>query len=270
MNIPLISNNNIMKKWIKIPKLNKDKKLRIILLILTTIFMIINCYNGMAYAHYNNVSCIEDRSHIITNNINNYFLNHPILNKNIKLFFSILIDLNIIYTLIVWSIYSTNIRLLSSIISYILFNFLCRFIQIQIQPTNPAFYDNYFISIFVNYNKSTYSFYPIIIGLLIICAFEWKRNYNNTFFYFFIFLSIGEIFLLIALKGNYFHEVFTSAITGHYFFIINEALLITCFGEQYLKIEKRNNELNDDDKELLRKKSEKIKIELINLKKINF
>lgn len=267
MNVPLISNINFINKRIKIPKLTVEKKIRIIFLIVITIFMIINDYSGIAIAQYK-VSCIKDWSHIITNNINIYFLNHPISNKIIKLIFSISIDFTIVYTLIVWSIYSTNIRLLSSGISYMFFNFLCRFIHVQIQPTNPSFYENYFFSIFINYHKSTYSFYPIIIGLLIICALEWKRNYNNCFFCFIIFLSIGESFLLIALKGNYFHEIFTSAITGHYFFIINEAILITFFGEDYLKIENiNNNELNNDDIELLSEKSENVKIELINYNK---
>jgi len=131
MNIPSISNINFINKKIKIPKLTAEKKIRIIFLIVITIFMIINDYSDIAYAQYK-VSCIKDLSHIITNNINVYFLNHPISNKIIKLIFSISIDFTIIYILIVWSIYSTNIRFLLSVISYIFFNFLCRFIHVQI------------------------------------------------------------------------------------------------------------------------------------------
>lgn len=267
MNIPLISNNNnYIHKWIKIPKLTKEKKIRITLLIIATIFMIINCFNGIAYAHYK-VSCIEDRTHIFTQKINNFFLNHPISNIFIKFMFSILIDFNIIYTLIVWSLYSQNIRLLSTGISYVAFNIICRFIHTQIQPSNSAFYEHYFISIFINYQKSTHSFFPIIIGLLIICSLEWKRNYNNIFFCIFIFLSIGESFLLISLNGNYFHEIFTSAFIGHYFFMLNEIILKICFGDDYLKIENTNRELGDDEKEILKEKEENIRIELIKLNK---
>ena len=36
------------------------------------------------------------------------------------------------------------------------------------------------------------------------------------------------------MEGNYFHEIFTSGFTGHYFFIVNENILKICFGENYL------------------------------------
>ena len=156
-------------------------------------------------------------------------------------------------------------------------NFLCRFIHIQIQPENSAFYENYVFSFFVNYKKSTYSFYPIVLGLLIICAFEWKRNNNIFYFWFFIFLFFGESFILIALQGNYFHEVFTSAITGHYLFIINELLLSIYYGDEYIYNNNLNNinneiniienDLNDIKKDKLKKKAEEVKIELIKMSK---
>ena len=64
MNISLIrneiSNNN---RNIKLPKLNGDKKLRIILLIATTIFLLVNCFYGQAIAKYNPL-CIDDMSQI--------------------------------------------------------------------------------------------------------------------------------------------------------------------------------------------------------------
>ena len=125
-------------------------------------------------------------------------------------------------------------------------------------------------SIFINYNKTSYSFYPMGIGLLIICGFEWKRNNNNIYFYFFIFLFFSESFILIVMKGNYLHEIFTSGLTGHYFFIINENILKTCFGENYLNnmnitdIDDKKIELNAN-KNKLKNKAQKIKIELMNL-----
>ena len=280
MSFQLKRNGGNDNQWLKIPKLNFDKKLRITLLICVIIIMIFNSFNGITFAQYK-VSCIEDRSHKLTQKINNFFINNPIYNQIIKLIFSILIDINIIYTLIVWSIYSTNIRFLSTGLSYIFFNFLCRFIHMQIQPVNSAFYENYIFSIFVNYKKTTYTFFPLIIGLLIICAFEWRRNNNNLFFWFFIFLIIGESFILIALQGNYFHEVFTSAATGHYLFIINEEILRKYYGEEYLNNSIILNNINDKNiiendykdniykdniyKDNLKIKAEEARIELIKI-----
>lgn len=270
MNISLIKNENNNNKCLQFPRLNSDKIVRIIILILSTIFMIINCFYGQAYAKYN-PSCIDDLTHIYTQSINNFFLKNPVYNLILKFFFSVLIDLSIIYTLIVWSIYSTNIRLLSTGISYMILNLVCRFIHIQVQPNNSSFYKNNYFSIFVNYYKTTYSFYPIVIGLIVICALEWKRN-NNSFYWFLIFLFIGESIILICLQGNYFHEVFTSAVTGHYTFIVNESILRTCLGEEYLnnknviyKIETYFDKSKLNNKNQLKKKAEEIKMELIKM-----
>ena len=276
MNNQFIRNGSNDNQWLKFPTLNFDKKLRIGLLICVIIIMIFNSFYGITFAQYK-VSCIEDRSHKLTQKINNFFINNPIYNLIIKLIFSILIDVNIIYTLIIWSIYSTNIRFLSSGISYILLNFLCRFIHIQIQPVNSAFYENYFFSIFVNYKKTTYTFFPAVLGLLIICAFEWKRNNNYLYFWVFIFLSFGESFILITLQGNYFHEVFTSLVTGHYLFIINEEILRKCYGDEYLNNSIILNNINDINiieneykdniyKDNLKIKAEEARIELMKIK----
>ena len=258
---------------IKIPKLNTEKKIRIILFILVTIYMIINCYYGQTYPHLK-VSCIEDRSQIYTTKINNYFKNHPHYNLILKLFFSIVIDLSIAYTLIVWSIYSTNVRFISTGISFIILNFLCRFIHIQIQPENAAYNSNYFYSIFVNYQATSYSFYPLLPGLLIICGFEWKRNNKISIFSFFIFLFLGDSFILVALRGNYFHEIFSSALTGHYLLFINEEILTKIFGDEYLNNDLDNtdsNKTNSEENELiyfegiLKKKEDDTRIELMKI-----
>ena len=260
-------------QYIKIPKLNAEKKIRIILFILVTIFMIINCYYGQTYTHHK-VSCIEDKSQNYTTKINNYFLKYPYYNLILKLFFSILIDLSIIYTLIVWSIYSPNIRFISTGISFIILNFLCRFIHIQIQPENAAYNSNYFYSIFVNYQATSYSFYPLLPGLLVICGFEWKRNNKISFFSFFIFLFLGDSFILVALRGNYFHEIFSSALTGHYLFFINEEILTIIYGDEYLNNNLDNTDCNKTNleeneliyfQEILKKKEEDTRIELMKM-----
>ena len=268
MNIPFIENGINIKKWFPIPKINIEKKIRISIIILVFIYMIINGYYGQACVHYQ-IQCIDDISHRYTKNINNYFLAHKNINFIIKFFFSFLIDISIIYTLIVWSIYSTNIRLITSGLTYVTINILIKFIHVQIQPENSAFHMHKIFSIFINYKKSNYSFYPMGIGLLIICGFEWKRNNNNIYFYFFIFLFFSESFILIVMEGNYLHEIFTSGLTGHYFFIINENILKTYFGENYLIFNKTDNndekvELNNDENKL-KTKAQKIKIELMNM-----
>ena len=87
MNIPFIENGIKIKKWIPIPKINLDKKIRISLIIFVCIYMIINGYYGQASVH-NQIECIDDLSHRYTKSINNYFLAHKNINFLIKFFFS--------------------------------------------------------------------------------------------------------------------------------------------------------------------------------------
>lgn len=226
---------NKIKNYIKIPQIRIEKIIRLILFISITTFMIVNLFFGQAIAHYN-VYCINDMTHIWTNEINKFLYNSKWLNYIIKSIFSILIDLSIIYTLIVWSLFSKNIRLLSTGITYMIINLAARFIFIRVQPINASFYLSSFPSIFVNYQKTSYSFFSVVIGLLIICAFEWKRNNNIFFFWFFIGLFIfGLIFITIS-QGHYFYEIFSATIIGHYSFIINEFVLTKIYGENYLKL----------------------------------
>ena len=229
--------NQFMNKFIKFPEMTYEKILRAIILISGTIFMAISAFTGAAYSRYK-IDCLDDMTHIITSSLNDFFYNDAeTFNMILKFISSLLIDLLIIYTLIFWSLYSTNIRLLTTGICYMIINFLVRFLHIQKQPENSAFTTRHLFSIFVNYQKTTYSFYSVVMGILIICAFEWKRNNDQVMFWIFISLFILESIILIIMQGNYFHEIFTAGVLGHYLFIINEKILELIYGEEYLSIE---------------------------------
>ena len=236
--------NQFMNRFIKFPEMTFEKIVRAVILISGTIFMIISCFTGAAYSRYK-IDCLDDMSHIITSSINDFFYKDAIVfNMLLKFIISLLIDLLIIYTLIVWSLFSSNIRLLSTGISYMIINLLVRFLHIQKQPENSAFTIRYIFSIFVNYKITTYSFYPVVMGILIICAFEWKRNNNEIMFWIFICLFTLESIILIIMQGNYFHEIFTAGVFGHYLFIINEKILEIIYGEDYLSVENSNISFN--------------------------
>jgi hypothetical protein len=233
--------NQFMNKFMKFPEMTIEKIIRAVILIGGTIFMIISCFTGAAYSRYN-VECLDDMSHIYTSSINDFFYDAKIFNLILKFIISLLIDLIIIYTLIIWSLYSSNIRLLSSGISYMIINYLVRFLHIQKQPEKSAYTVNHIFSIFVNYQITTYSFYSIIIGILVICAYEWRRNDNYIMFWIILGLLFIESIILIVMQGNYFHEIFTAFVFGHYLFIINENILILIYGEKYLSTD---NEIDD-------------------------
>jgi hypothetical protein len=233
--------NQFMNRFMKFPEMTIEKIIRAVILIGGTIFMIISCFTGAAYSRYN-VDCLDDMSHIYTSSINDFFYDSKIFNLILKFIISLLIDLIIIYTLIVWSLYSSNIRLLSSGISYMIINYLVRFLHIQKQPEKSAYTVNHIFSIFVNYQITTYSFYSTMIGILVICAYEWRRNDNYIMFWIIFGLLFIECIILIVMQGNYFHEIFTAFVFGHYLFIINENILILIYGEKYLSTD---NEIDD-------------------------
>jgi hypothetical protein len=233
--------NQFINRFMKFPEMTIEKIIRAVILIGGTVFMIISCFTGAAYSRYN-VDCLDDMSHIYTSSINDFFYDAKIFNLILKFIISLLIDLIIIYTLIIWSLYSSNIRLLSSGISYMIINYLVRFLHIQKQPKKSAYTVNHIFSIFVNYQITTYSFYSIIIGILVICAYEWRRNDNYIMFWIILGLLFIESIILIVMQGNYFHEIFTAFVFGHYLFIINENILIWIYGEKYLSTD---NDIDD-------------------------
>jgi len=228
---------NINKdKFIKCPKMTKEKIIRLIIVVGGTIFMIINFFTGIAISHYD-VECMDDMTQKTTSSINDFFYEHTTFNMIVKFILSLMIDLIIIYTLIVWSIFGTNLRFMTTGLSYMLLNFTIRFIHIAKQPEQSAFTVKYIFSFFVNYQSVTYSFYNNTIGILIICAFEWYRSNNRFMFILILIITFLECLILIVMQGNYLHEIFTSAIFGHYLFMINEKLLSLFFGETYLSAE---------------------------------
>ena len=247
--------NQFMNRFMKFPEMTIEKIIRSVILIGGTIFMIISCFTGAAYSRYN-IDCLDDMSHIYTSSINDFFYDAKLFNLILKFIISLLIDLIIIYTLIVWSLYSSNIRLLSSGISYMIINYLVRFLHIQKQPEKSAYTVNHLFSIFVNYQITTYSFYSIIIGILVICAYEWRRNDNYLMFWIILGLLFIECIILIVMQGNYFHEIFTAFVFGHYLFIINENILIVIYGEKYLSTD------NDIDDMTIRMNSSNVKTDI--------
>ena len=245
--------NNNSNRFCILPKFTIEKIIRLTLVTIGTVIMIINFYYGIAISHYNPY-CLDDMSHNATAGINEYFYNHTTFNYILKAIFSFLIDIGIIYTLIVWSLFSNNLRLITSGVSYTAFNILVRFIHKTAQPANAAFTENHFFSIFVNYQITTYSFFSLVMGLVVICAFEWKRNFNEIYFWYFIILFFVESIIMIVLQGHFFHEIFTAWVIGHYLFIMNEKLLCWIFGKEYLNL---NNAVKEDDH--LEKKIDEVK-----------
>jgi hypothetical protein len=225
--------NKKINNYFKFPTMTIEKIIRLVMLLIGTIVMLINCFTGIAISMFT-PDCLEDMSHNYTSSINNFFYESDVFNMVLKFISSLVVDILIIYTLIVWSLYSTNIRLLTTGVSYMLFNFLVRFIHIQRQPEKVAFTMNHLFSIFINYQITTYSFYSVFAGLMIICAFEWKRNNNKTMFWIIIISFICESLIIIVMHGNYFHEIFSGGLIGHYLFMMNEKVLSLMFGKEYI------------------------------------
>jgi hypothetical protein len=228
--------NQKINKYIKFPIMTWETILKVVIVIGGTIFMLVNFFFALAYSR-NEVDCIDDMPQHYTESINNFFYDHEGLSLALKFILSFLIDILIIYTLLVWSLFGTNIRLISSGCTYMLVNLLLRFIHIQIQPEKSAFTKSHIFSIFVNYQVSTYSYYSVTLGIFIICTLEWKRNNVTYMFVTMLIIYILYIIFLIIMRGNYVHEIFTAFIFGHYFFIINEKVLEMIYGNDYLKNE---------------------------------
>ena len=226
--------NKKINKYIRFPTLTWEKIIKLVIVFFGTIFMIVAFFTGIAYSRHD-IDCLEDMPYQYTESIHNFFYEHEGFCLALKFIMSFLIDILIIYTLIVWSLFGTNVRFLSSGFTYMLVNILVRFLHIQRQPEKSAFTQNHIFSFFVNYQVSTYSFYSVTIGIFLICALEWRRNNVNYMFWIMFAILVLQIIFLIIMRGNYIHEIFTAIIFSHYFFMMNEKVLEMIFGVEYLK-----------------------------------
>lgn len=242
--------NKKINKYIKFPVLTIEKILRLVIVTGGTIFMIVSFFTGIGYSHHE-IECINDIPQDDTERINNYFYENEGFALAVKFIISFIIDILIIYTLIVWSLFGTNIRLLTAGCSYMVINLLIRFLHIQKPRDKSAFLKSHIFSFFVNYQTTSYSFFPTTLGIILICAFEWKRNRAKHMFYIMFILMIIYGAILIAMRGNYWHEVFTSVLFGHYVFMMNEKVLAMIKGKEYL-----DNEININKEAILPKKIE--------------
>ena len=232
--------NKKINKYIRFPTLTWEKIIKLIIVTCGTGFMIVTFFTGLGYSRHD-VDCYDDMPYYYTESIHNYFYEHEGFCLALKFIISFLIDLLIIYTLIVWSLFGTNVRLISSGCTFFIVNLLCRFLHIQIQPEKSAFTRSHIFSFFVNYQVSTYSFFSVTLGIYIICALEWKRNNARCMYWIMMVIYFIYIIFLIVMRGNYIHEIFTGVVFGHYFFMINEKVLEMIYGKEYVKGEISTN-----------------------------
>ena len=230
--------NQKINKYIRFPIMTWEKIIRLVIVFSGTSFMIIGFFTGIAYSHHD-IDCLDDMPYTYTESIHNFFYDHEGLCMAFKFIISFLIDILIIYTLIVWSLFGTNIRLISSGCTYMIINLLIRFLHIQKQPDKSAFTKSHIFSLFVSYQVTTYSFYSVSLGIFLICTFEWKRNKVAYMFWIMFTIMVIYIIFLIVMRGNYWHEIFTAIVFSHYFFIMNEKVLEMIKGKDYLKNEIR-------------------------------
>jgi 2-hydroxy-3-keto-5-methylthiopentenyl-1-phosphate phosphatase len=127
--------NKKINKYIRFPTLTWEKIIKLIIVTGGTGFMIVTFFTGLGYSRHD-IDCYDDMPYYYTESIHNYFYEHEGFCLALKFIISFLIDLLIIYTLIVWSLFGTNVRLISSGCTFFIVNLLCRFLHIQIQPEN--------------------------------------------------------------------------------------------------------------------------------------
>ena len=89
-------------------------------------------------------------------------------------------------------------------------------------PQNYLWRNPGFPSIVISYTESNSLFFSGQIGLIFICALEFKKNQYIKIFFLSIMTIILEALLLIILRGNYIIDIFTAFLFSHYSFMIGE------------------------------------------------
>jgi hypothetical protein len=181
--------------------------------------LILNGIYGFGLAN-KEVMCMEDLSHVYTNNINKYLHENQLVSSMLTIFSSLCIDIIIIYSCYLWIFYCKSWRLFATLL---IFYTLRMFTQFIFQMKYPDGYMwNYpgLPSLTVSYLKTSDFFYSGHTGLPIILACEFLKYKKVNWAYFSLFGCLFEFLIMILMRGHYIIDLVFGIITAHYFYII--------------------------------------------------
>lgn len=216
---------------------------------LTLITMLIsgvclNCIYGFGLQDAE-VHCLEDKTHTMTDSINKYLLENPIVSNFLTIISSFFIDITMISICIYWILFSESWRFLVSLFGFYILRAVTQAFFIMRAPDGLIWNYPGFPSLAVSYLKTTDFFFSGHVGLPIITSCEFSKNGYIFLTYFSLLTCLIEFVVMTVMRGHYIIDLIFGVITSHYVYIIVDKY-IYIMDDSPISLKSRNSEINQD------------------------
>ena len=172
---------------------------------------------GFLYSQYN-IYCTIDVIQDFFLPMNQYF-NNNYLTLWILILVSLVADLLLIIISIIWITRSNSYRFICSIICFSFLGIVSNYL-LEIKPSINSVWEYPGVpSIVVNYTSTNYSLiYPIDVGILFICYYEYKRANCKALAYLCLSTSILLAFMRLVCQSAYSPGILMSYICADFIY----------------------------------------------------
>lgn len=180
------------------------------------IIVLIAVQNNVHLINYS-FSCLYDLGIQLTNSIAKTLSEDATLRHTLEIISSLLIDLTVLSTMIMWIIQGKSWRFF---VNGVCFYGMRAIIQFTFMMPFPEYYSfDYpgFPSLMVSYAKTNDFFYSGHVGIPIICANEYYKNKSYIIACICLFISVFQGFILLIHHAHYGLDIIIGMICAHYF-----------------------------------------------------
>jgi hypothetical protein len=236
-----------IKKSICSSFLNKRTKLKLTLIILLLSGIFLNCMYGFGLQDAE-VVCLEDKTHILTDSLNKYLHENPLVSDYMTIISSLFIDIMMISICLYWVFYSESWRFLFSLFVFYILRAVTQGLFIMRAPEGLIWNHPGLPSLAVSYLKTTDFFFSGHVGLPIIVACEFFKNDYVFMAYFSLLSCLIEFIVMTIMRGHYIIDLIFGITTAHYVYIIVEKY-IHIIDDSSFSLKNQNAENNHEKKE---------------------
>lgn len=225
--------------------------IRVVIVSIALIITFMNTLFNLLLAQ-GDINCIEDKAHLASTRINNYFANPDnLVFKNALIIISaLLLDTFLLLKLLFFILNSKSWRFIISISVFYILRLISQLLYQSKKPFIYAWIYPGFPSIVVSY-LTTYDFYfNSQVGLILLCSISFLRDNNSiALFIVGIFIVLFQSFMIVVLRGAYIIDIITSIVYAHFSYLVSFNLKehFDYNKEIGFKILKDNNKQNTND-----------------------
>jgi len=194
---------------------------RFVLCFAAFLFLAINSVTNVAIVNAE-IFCIQDKVINAIEGVNTYLRDNVTARNALLIIVALLLDISLFMLTYCWIVHGKTWRPVLTLFLFYLLKIICQNLFIYKYPENMIWEYPGFPSITVSYYKTKDFFFAGQIGLFLISAIElWSFGFKI----FSVIAYIGilwNFFLMLALRGHYFIDLFSGLVAAHYFHMMSD------------------------------------------------